>query len=287
MLRFAVIGLGKWGKNLIAEFQRLGEVIYCVSRGNKTNIDWLKKNFPNIQYNSSLEFILSQKEIDAVVIATPLRTHFKLAKKSLLAGKHVFIEKPPCTSLKESKELLDLAKDRNLEVFVDNTFFYDNAFRKLRKNVNMKDFTFAEFKWFKWGTFKENIYWNLAYHDIYLSIALFGIPKSIQISPESGSDLVHFQLIFENGKSSVYINRLLKGESSKTILVESSKMNYLWKSGKLYEGKKEVFSSRSLPLENSCREFVKQVQLKKKTYQNFLLSQETIKILEEVDKKIK
>ena len=110
MKKIAIIGLGKWGKNLIRDVSKISCVKKCSSLGNSNNIKWLKKKYPSIQYTYNLKEIFADKEIDAVIIATPINTHYNLVKKALLAKKHVFVEKPLSSTLSNAEELIKIAK---------------------------------------------------------------------------------------------------------------------------------------------------------------------------------
>ena len=109
MKKIAIIGLGKWGKNLIRDVSKISCVKKCSSLGDSKNISWLKKNYPSIQYTSDSQEIFADKEIDAVIIATPINTHYNLVKKALLSKKHVFVEKPISSTLSKAEELIKIA----------------------------------------------------------------------------------------------------------------------------------------------------------------------------------
>ena len=94
MKKIGIIGMGKWGKNLIREFSNFAEISICVTNGNQENINWIQKNYPKTKISTNVNDILNENNIDAIVIATPIITHYELIKKSLESGKHVFVEKP-------------------------------------------------------------------------------------------------------------------------------------------------------------------------------------------------
>ena len=118
MKNLAIVGIGKWGKNLINEFSKNSNIIMCQSTGNKKNIAWVNKNFPNIQHTKNFEDILNNKLIDAVVIASPIKTHFFLSTQVILAQKHLFVEKPMSMNFNDTKKLVNLAKNQNVVLFV-------------------------------------------------------------------------------------------------------------------------------------------------------------------------
>ena len=83
MKQIAIVGMGRWGKNLIHDFSKFSEVKTCVTTGNKKNIVWLQQNYPSIDFTTDINQVLNDSDIDAVVIATPIKSHFTIAKKSL------------------------------------------------------------------------------------------------------------------------------------------------------------------------------------------------------------
>ena len=105
MKKLGIIGIGDWGKNLVRDTSKISYVKKCSGLGNTKNISWLKKNYPSIQYVSDQKEIFTDKEIDAVIIATPINTHYNLVKKALLLKKHVFVEKPLSSTLSKAEEL--------------------------------------------------------------------------------------------------------------------------------------------------------------------------------------
>lgn len=283
MTKLAIIGLGKWGKVLLSEFNKHSEIIYAVTKGDG-NKSWLNENFPQIIHTTDLESVLNS-DIDGVIVATPSSLHFQQSKRSLIKGKHVFVEKPPAKSTKEAEELLKFAKRKNLALFVDHIYFFDKAFVKFKKILQEADISKATFKWLKWGTFEEDIFWNLLYHDIYLAESLFGRLISLTIvSTSRNGNKIHARLEFLNGgKAEVFINREFKGEKIKIISAKTKNLNIVWKKGTLYvrgRSKKKIFSPKTTTLTNSCKEFLRQIRLKSKNYENFLIAKEIISILE-------
>src|SRR5262245_4993485 len=93
----------------------------------------LAKVFPSIKGIKDGDEIIKSKEIDAVIIATPVFTHFALAKKALLEGKNVLIEKPMTSSVKEADELIEIAMKKGLTLIADHTFLYTGAVQKMKE----------------------------------------------------------------------------------------------------------------------------------------------------------
>ena len=112
MYRIAIIGLGKWGKKILYEFDKNTEIKYCCTNGNKENILWLEKNFPKIKYISNIDNMLKKKDIDAIIIATPITFHYKLAKKSIKEGKHVFVEKTVSNNFSSQSSVKGISRNK-------------------------------------------------------------------------------------------------------------------------------------------------------------------------------
>ncbi|MEY2607223.1 MAG: hypothetical protein QOH31_5067, partial [Verrucomicrobiota bacterium] len=130
----AQLGCGYWGPNLLRNFSSLPNcwVKYVVDSSPDRRA-FVEANFPRTTAVNGVDEALSDPEVTGVVIATPAGTHFQLAKEALLAGKHVFVEKPLATKVAEVDELDRLAKERELVVMAGHTFIYNAAVRYVKK----------------------------------------------------------------------------------------------------------------------------------------------------------
>ena len=161
MKQIAIIGMGRWGKNLVRDFSKLSKIKTCVTTGNRKNMMWLRKNYPNIDLTTDINQVLNDSDIDAVVIATPIKSHFTIARKSLESKKHVFVEKPLTKTVGEAEKLIDIAKRNKLCLFVGHVFLYNEIFQKIKKIHKNELIKHANFEWKKLGTFDEDIFENL------------------------------------------------------------------------------------------------------------------------------
>ena len=129
--------------------------------------------------------LLDSKEVDAIVIATPVHTHFELAKRSLLQGKHVLIEKPMTSSVREADELIELATKKGLTLMADHTFLYTGAVQKMKEIIQTEVIgtpLYFDSSRINLGLFQPdiNVLWDLAPHDIsILTYLITEIPESI------------------------------------------------------------------------------------------------------------
>lgn len=291
MKKLAIIGIGKWGKNLIREFSKVSTITNCSSTGNSKNIEWLNENFPKIKFTNSNE-IFSNNEIDAVVISTPVKTHYKLVKKALLSKKHVFVEKPLSTNLIQAKELISIAKKQNLNLFVGHVFIFSEVFNKIIQINRKEKINYLNFEWKKFGTFDDDIFMNLLFHDLSIFLTLVGKPRKIHLKSSFGiytkSDIIHLELLFKkNGKCHIYINRC-SSEKKKTITVVTSKNIYIWDDVILYKNNSKnnlfevIFQSKHTPLELECKNFIKKLNNPKIDYDSTNLAKDVIQVIQKL-----
>jgi predicted dehydrogenase len=201
MTNVGIIGLGYWGPNLVRNFNALSTVnVSMVADLDAERRDKICKLYPNTVGVASGDDILNNPEIDAVVLATPIKTHYNLAKKALEMGKHVLVEKPLATSRAEAQELIDLAKEKGLALMVDHTFLYTGAVQKIKDLVQSGEI--GELQYFdstrvNLGLFNPNysVAWDLAVHD--LSIFDY-ISNGKQATAVSATGISHTALDIED-----------------------------------------------------------------------------------------
>jgi predicted dehydrogenase len=185
-IKVGIIGLGYWGPNLIRNFS--------ISKNCKLTAiadlqaDKLKKfsiMYPGIATYTNPEDIIKNPNIDAVVIATPVFTHFSLAKAALENGKHVLVEKPMTSSVAEAEQLIELANKNHKVLMVDHTFLYTGAVQKIKElldNGTIGKLRYIDSTRINLGLFQPdiNVLWDLAPHDISILTYLFPeIPHTV------------------------------------------------------------------------------------------------------------
>jgi len=294
MKKIAIIGLGKWGKNLLREFSKVSCVTKCHTKGNQKNISWLRKNYPKVIHTTNIRDILTDKNIDAVAISTPINSHFKIAKNSLKSGKHVFVEKPMASKVIEAKQLIKIAKSKNLNLFVGHIFLYNEIFKKIKKIDKQESITYAHFTWKKFGTFDEDIFKNLLSHDISLILELFGSPNRIRLKNNIGfitsSDRISLELNFtRNRKCDVSIDRI-SPHKEKSVEFLTKKNLFIWNDDKLLRldkrtgSFKKIYQSKNTPLHLECKEFITNISSKKVSYDSSFLALNVTRILSKLSK---
>jgi predicted dehydrogenase len=176
-INIAVVGCGYWGPNLIRNFRVTpGAKVKTICDMNTDRLAQLGSLYPEVQTETRFENVLDDKSIDAIVVATPVRFHHKMAKAALEAGKHTFIEKPMASSSAECEELNDIARKNHLTLMIGHTFLYSSPVRKIKEIVQSGDIGQIQYissRRLNLGLYQKdiNVAWDLAPHDI--SIILY------------------------------------------------------------------------------------------------------------------
>jgi predicted dehydrogenase len=180
MLRIGVIGYGYWGPNIVRNFSMAHESqVTMVCDMNSQALKKVKKVYPHIRVTPDCATMIKDPEVDAVAIATPVFTHYELAKMTIQEGKSVFVEKPFTYTVAEAEKLIELAQKKNQKIMVDHTFLYTGAVRKIKQLV--EDHVLGDLYYFdsvrvNLGLFQHdvNVVWDLAPHDIAIMHYLIG-----------------------------------------------------------------------------------------------------------------
>lgn len=180
MIRFGVIGYGYWGPNIVRNICSLDSAkVVAICDRSVPAAKRAKQTHPHIHVTSDCEEVLTSPEIDAVAVITPVWTHYELAKKALLNGKHVFVEKPFTSTSEQAEELIELAEKKNLQIMVDHTFLFTGAVKKIHQLID--DSTLGKLYYYdstrvNLGLFQHdvNVLWDLAPHDLAIVDYLIG-----------------------------------------------------------------------------------------------------------------
>ena len=171
----AQIGVGQWGKNLLRNFAELAELRWICDLDD-ARLQQFAPRYPSARATTSIDDVLDDDELDAVVVATPVPTHYELAKRVLDAGKHVFVEKPPAMRGAEMEELCELAEERGLVLMPGHLLLYHPGVQKLKALVDTGELgevlcIYGNRQ--NLGTIRmhENALWSLGVHD--LSVVLY------------------------------------------------------------------------------------------------------------------
>lgn len=267
----AIIGLGRWGKNLLRNFRALKNVSI------KYLFDKDKKVFDSINPGGAKTAenylqILKDKEVDSLVIATDIKTHYRLAKEALSYNKNVFVEKPLSGKKEEVKELIGLARKKSLVLFVDYLYFYSPAVKKIKEIINsgalgpIRSIRAVRFHPVRPGPIRDNVVIDLFPHDFsILSFLLNDFPdKVFSFSlPEEADIILHYKsgLVADIGLSRASFKKrrtyCISGEKGLIVWDEVNCPGRL----KIYNPQAEIIKTEnSEPLAECCRDFIRRCQ---------------------------
>jgi predicted dehydrogenase len=241
MIRLGIIGYGYWGPNLVRNFIEVpGSQVIAVSDLRQERLALVKARYPSIKTTTDHRDLILDPMIDAIVIATPVSTHFNLALQALQAGKHVLVEKPMAVTSEESNRLVEEAEHYQRVLMVDHTFVYTGAVRKMRELVErdeLGDIYYYDSVRVNLGLFQHdvNVIWDLAVHDLSIMDFVLGVfPIAVSATgtnhlPGQPQNVAYVTLFFEgnliahlhvNWLSPVKVRRTLVGGSQKMIVYD-------------------------------------------------------------------
>ena len=237
MIRVGVIGYGYWGPNLVRNFMGAqGSAVVAVCDLREERLSPLRKIYPTLKTFNNTDELIQDREVEAVVIATPVSSHFELAMAALRAGKHVLVEKPLASNSDQARKLIDEAGARKLVLMVDHTFVYTEAVRKIRELIASN--TLGQIYYYdavrvNLGLFQHdvNVIWDLAIHD--LSIMDYVLPsRPVAVSatgishvPGQPENVAYITLFFPDTQiAHVHVNWLTPVKVRHTLIGGSEKM---------------------------------------------------------------
>jgi predicted dehydrogenase len=175
-----VVGCGYWGPLLVRNLKNLSNCnLRAVCDTSASRLKHLQGLYSDLEGVTDYSHFLNGLDLDAVVVATPVKYHYPLAKASLLAGKHTFIEKPMASSSAECEELIEIAERNGLILMIDHTFLYSSPVQKIVDIVragDIGDIRYINSRRLNLGLFQKdiNVAWDLAPHDISIILHILG-----------------------------------------------------------------------------------------------------------------
>jgi len=175
-----IIGYGYWGPNLVRNFaEQKGARLVAVSDLSVDRLTEVHARYPLVKVTSDCADLITDPDVDAVVIATPVSSHFPLARRALEAGKHVLVTKPITADPSQAMELIEAAEQRGLVLMVDHTFVYTGAVQTIKQLVdggNLGELYYYDSVRVNLGLFQKdvNVLWDLAVHDLSIMDYLLG-----------------------------------------------------------------------------------------------------------------
>ena len=237
MVTCAVAGCGYWGPNLVRNLLSLSECeVKQVCDANAERLAHMKRLYPQVTTTTDFSDVIEDPEIDAVVIAVPVRFHFEMARMALEAGKHTFIEKPMAASSQECLHLIELARQQQLTLMVGHTFVYSTPVVKIKEIIDSGQLGNVEYissRRLNLGLFQKdiNVAWDLAPHDISILLHILGeTPVSVNCQGRSHSirgieDVTNMTLNFSRGTfASIQSSWLNPNKVRETIVVGTKMM---------------------------------------------------------------
>jgi UDP-2-acetamido-3-amino-2,3-dideoxy-glucuronate N-acetyltransferase len=231
----AVIGNGYWGRNLVRNFQELGALgVICDENPNAEAA--AREKYPKVLFRRDYADVLADPSIQAVVLATPAAAHYAMARRALLAGKDVFVEKPLALAVAEGAELVELAARTGRILMVGHILQYHPAVRKLKQVIQTGALGKLQYLYsnrLNIGKIRteENILWSFAPHDISVILGLLDEEPS-EVTCEGGfylnqqiADVTLSQFLFPSGvRAHIFVSWLHPFKEQRLVAVGSEKM---------------------------------------------------------------
>ncbi len=231
----AVIGSGYWGKNLVRNYHDLG-ALRLICDNNQSVLTAFQEQYPDVNTCLALHEVLADQAVKGVVIATPAETHYLMAREALLAGKHVYVEKPLVLDEKEGRELIDLAAERDLVLMVGHLLQFHPVFVHLKELVRQGELGRINYIYshrLNLGKIRreENILWSFAPHDISMILTLAGtVPDEVSATGgyylhQKIADVTTTHLTFPSGlRAHIFVSWLHPFKEQKLVVVGDLKM---------------------------------------------------------------
>jgi UDP-2-acetamido-3-amino-2,3-dideoxy-glucuronate N-acetyltransferase len=237
MIKVAVVGSGFWGKNLVRNFHDLGALVAICDMDPQV-LATFQEVFQGIPTTQDVDSVLESSflPVDAVAIATPAATHYRFVKKCLLAGKHVFVEKPLALTEEEGQELVQIAENNRLTLMVGHILHYHGAVIKLKELIDSGELGKIQYLYsnrLNIGKIRteENILWSFAPHDISVILMLLNeIPETVcatggEYLQQQIPDTTLTTLEFPSGvKAHIFVSWLHPFKEQKLVVVGDKKM---------------------------------------------------------------
>lgn len=237
-ITLAQLGCGYWGPNLLRNFLAQPNcIVKWVAEMSADRRAYVERTFPATQAIADAQQILDDEQVEAVVIATPAATHHAFAKAALLAGKHVFVEKPLAMTIIEADELTQLADQQQRVLMAGHTFLYNPAVRFIKRMVDAQELGEIYYIYsqrLNLGQVRSdvNAWWNLAPHDVSILLYWMNGELPVKIAAQGGDylqkgteDVVFATLTWANKMAAnIHVSWLDPGKVRRMMLVGSRKM---------------------------------------------------------------
>lgn len=306
--KIAVIGCGVWGRNIVRNFYNLN-VLDTVCDIDDENLKKVREDYNDVKTTKDFKDILNNPEITGVAVVTPSHTHYKIVREMLLAGKHVYVEKPISTVAQEAMDLLNLANERGLVLMVGHLLLYHPAVNRLKMLIDegaLGEIVYAQSDRLNVNYFKNDrsVMWDLAPHDVSMISYVTGkepkrIISAIGCSSDRNEilDITHIGIEFEDGLTAHISDSWITPKKHVTLLVRGTKATAIL-DDTVAEHKLQIFDNYAAgpstnihldyleiePLKLECQHFVRCCESGKKARSDGENGYIVVKVLEEAEK---
>ena len=251
----AVIGCGIWGKNVVRNFYNLN-ALHTVCDLDEENRKNLKEQYPDVNIIANSDEIFANPDIDAVAVVTPSHTHYKIVKKAIESGKHVYVEKPISTVSQEAKDLTELATKNNMVLMVGHLLMYHPVVNRLKMLIEegaLGEVRYVQSDRLNINHFKNDrsVMWDLAPHDVSMTSYILGKEPVRVISAVGASsdnngimDITHVTIEYEGGIVAQISDSWIHPQKRVNLLVRGTKASAMF-DDTLPENKLQIFESSS------------------------------------------
>jgi UDP-2-acetamido-3-amino-2,3-dideoxy-glucuronate N-acetyltransferase len=307
--KIAVIGCGNWGKNLVRNFYNLG-FLAAICDLDKDSLVKLQKQYPGVQVTTDFQELIQNPELDALVISTPSHTHYKLAKAALMAGKHVYVEKPIATSTIETQELFTLSEQTGKVLMVGHLLLYHPVVNRLKQLI--AEGYLGEVRYLQSDRLNFNphrgdrsVFWDLAPHDLSMMMYILNQDCKHVVSVEGSQtsddgliDIAHIEIEFANGVRGHIHNSWVHPLKQVKLIVRGSERTAVIDDTLPPSEKLQVFSNTASPekmtpesltlepLKLECQHFINCIRSGRKPKSDGINGLKVVQILEEAEHKI-
>jgi len=325
--KVGVVGCGYWGPNLVRNLRQFQECqLKVICDASEARLNHMRRLHPDVGMTHKFEDVLSDSELDAVLIATPVRFHYEMAKAVLEVGKHVFIEKPMARTDTEAEELVSLAERKGLVLMVGHTFLFSPAVRRMKEIIETGDIGEVQYisaRRLNLGLFQKdiNVAWDLAPHDISILLYLLDeLPISVSCQGSSHvtrgiEDVTMMYLTFRKNRCAFIHNSWLDPKKVRQMTVVGSQRMIVYDDTepleklKIYDARVEVpphydtfaeftysyhygdsyvpYIKQDEPLKLECQNFLEAIRNDAVPLANGRLGLEVVRILEAANESLR
>ena len=326
-IEVGVVGCGYWGPNLVRNLRQTQDCdLKVLCDTSEARLNHLGRLYPDVSTTRQFEDLLGDPQLDAVVIATPVRFHYEMAKAALSVGKHVFIEKPMARTAAEAEELMGLAERQGLVLMVGHTFLFSPAVRRMKEIIDAGDIGQVQYisaRRLNLGLFQKdiNVAWDLAPHDISILLYLLEeLPMSVSCQGSSHvsrgiEDVTMMYLNFRKNRCAFIHNSWLDPKKVRQMTVVGSQRMIVYDDTepleklKIYDARVEVpphydtfaeftysyhygdayvpYIKQDEPLKLECQNFLESIREGKQPVTDGQLGLDVVRILEAANESLK